>query len=343
MQLHRQAAGQAQCMRPAVALRTCSGAKRSRAVSCRASQQPAERFPAQVCVVLGTQWGDEGKGKLVDILAQQYDVVARAQGGANAGHTIYDDKGTKYALHLVPSGVLNQGATNVIGHGVVVHVPGLFEEMAELEEKGVQLDGRLLVSDRAHLLFDLHKEVDGAREAELAGKKIGTTKRGIGPAYASKATRNGLRVNDLRDLESFAEKLRKLSADALARFPELPYDVEADIQAYQGYAQKLLPFVTDTIEYINNAHDSGKRVLIEGANATMLDIDFGTYPFVTSSNPSIGGIVSGLGLAPSKFDAIIGVAKAYTTRVGAGPYPTEIFGDLGEKVREVRGRPCGQV
>jgi adenylosuccinate synthase len=219
----------------------------------------------------------------------------------------------------------------------VLHVPGLFDEMAALSAKGVKLDGRLLVSDRAHLLFDLHKEVDGAREAELAGAKIGTTKRGIGPAYASKATRNGLRVADLRDLDAFAGKLRALAADAKARFPDLDYDVEADIAAYKGYAERLLPFVTDTIEYVNAAHNAGKRVLVEGANATMLDLDFGTYPFVTSSNPSVGGVSNGLGLAPRKFDAVVGVAKAYTTRVGAGPYPTEIFGDLGDKIREVRG------
>ena len=293
--------------------RATAAAGRRRAVACRASSaapQQFERFPAQVCVVLGTQWGDEGKGKLVDVLAQQYDVVARAQGGANAGHTIYDDKGTKYALHLVPSGVLNANATNVIGHGVVLHVPGLFEEIAALEAKGVKLDGRLLVSDRAHLLFDLHKEVDGAREAELAGKQIGTTKRGIGPAYASKATRNGLRVSDLRDPAAFADKLRKLAADAKARFPDLPYDAEADIKAYEQLSKRLLPFVTDTIEYVNDAHAAGRRVLIEGANATMLDIDYGTYPFVTSSNPSIGGIVTGLGLAPNKFDAVVGVVRS---------------------------------
>lgn len=291
--------------------------------------------------MLGTQWGDEGKGKLVDILAQQYDVIARAQGGANAGHTIYDDKGTKYALHLVPSGILNKNAMNVIGNGVVVHVPSLFEELEELEKKGVNVDGRLLLSDRAHLLFDLHKEVDGAREAELAGSKIGTTKRGIGPAYASKATRNGLRVADLtKHPEGFSDKLERLAADAQKRFPDLPYDAAADAAQHQKLAAKLAPLVTDTIDYVNEAHSQGKRILIEGANATMLDIDFGTYPFVTSSNPSIGGIVTGLGLAPAKFDAIVGVAKAYTTRVGSGPYPTEIFGDLAEQVRET-GREYG--
>lgn len=298
-----------------------------------------EKFNAQVCVVLGSQWGDEGKGKLVDILAQQYDIVARAQGGANAGHTIYDDNGTKYALHLIPSGVLNKNAVNVVGNGVVLHLPGFFKEMDELKSKGVTIDNRLLVSDRAHLLFDLHMEVDGLREAELAGsgKAIGTTKRGIGPAYSSKATRNGLRVCDLKHPTTFAEKLRKLANDGKKRFDNMEYDVEADIHKYTQLAEKLKPYVGDTIEYLNNAYDEGKRILIEGANATMLDIDFGTYPYVTSSNPAIGGIANGLGLAPSKYDAIVGVVKAYTTRVGAGPYPTEIHGDLAESLRELGG------
>uniref|UniRef100_A0A383V587 Adenylosuccinate synthetase, chloroplastic n=1 Tax=Tetradesmus obliquus TaxID=3088 RepID=A0A383V587_TETOB len=333
-------AGQHRLQRPcsahrAAVVRPCA-VKRSR-LSCRASSEP---FPAQVCIVLGTQWGDEGKGKLVDILAQQYDVIARAQGGANAGHTIYDENGTKYALHLLPSGVLNKKAMNVIGNGVVVHVPGLFEEIAEMQEKGVNIDGRLLLSDRAHLLFDLHKEVDGAREAELAGNKIGTTKRGIGPAYASKATRNGLRVSDLAHPDKFKAKLSALVTDAQKRFPDISYDVDAEVAAYEKYAERLQPYITDTVDYLDDAHSAGKRILIEGANATMLDVDHGTYPFVTSSNPSIGGIVTGLGMAPTKFQAIIGVAKAYTTRVGAGPYPTEIHGDLGEKVREV-GREYG--
>lgn len=298
-----------------------------------------DQFDAQVCVVLGSQWGDEGKGKLVDILAQQYEIIARAQGGANAGHTIYDEHGTKYALHLVPSGVLNKKAINVIGNGVVLHLPGLFKEMAELEAKGVNLDGRLVVSDRAHLLFDMHMEVDGLRESELAGtgKQIGTTKRGIGPAYSSKATRNGLRVCDLKHPVTFAEKLRKLAMDGKKRFEDMSYDVEEDIAMYTSLAAKLKPYVGDTIELLNDAYDQGKRILIEGANATMLDIDFGTYPYVTSSNPAIGGIANGLGLAPSKYDAVVGVVKAYTTRVGAGPYPTEIHGQLASELREVGG------
>lgn len=296
--------------------------------------QQAGQLQSQVAVVLGSQWGDEGKGKLVDILAQQYDIVARAQGGANAGHTIYDLSGNKYKLHLVPSGILNPNAQCIIGNGVVVHLPGLFEEIETLSGQGVSVDGRLKVSDRAHLLFDLHKEIDGLREAELAGKMIGTTKRGIGPAYASKATRNGIRAGDLRDPETFAAKLRVLAQDGSKRFEGFVYDVEADIEKYKGIAERVLPMITDTVAAVNEAHTAGKRILIEGANATMLDLDFGTYPYVTSSNPSIGGVISGLGLAPQKLQTVIGVVKAYTTRVGEGPYPTEIHGDLAEELRE---------
>ena len=284
--------------------------------------------------MLGSQWGDEGKGKLVDILAREYDVVARCQGGANAGHTIYDDDGKKYALHLVPSGILNKNATCVVGNGVVVHLPGMFDEIDALLKAGVDARGRMIVSDRAHLLFDLHKEIDGLREAELSGNKIGTTKRGIGPAYASKATRNGIRLGDIRNEEKFATALRALAADAAARFDGFEYDVEAEIGRYKDIAARIEPFIADTLEYVNDAYDNGKKILVEGANATMLDLDFGTYPFVTSSNPALGGVCNGLGLAPRKFETVIGVAKAYTTRVGAGPYPTELFGDLADDLRE---------
>ena len=266
---------------------------------------------------------------------QEYDIVARCQGGANAGHTIYDDEGKKYALHLVPSGILNEKAKCVVGNGVVVHLPGMFNEIDTLEKAGVKIDSsRLVISDRAHMLFDLHKEIDGLREAELSGNKIGTTKRGIGPAYASKATRNGIRVGDVRNPETFAQKLRTLAADAAARFDDFEYDVDAEIKAYEKYAERITPFIADTVHMINEEHKAGKRVLVEGANATMLDLDFGTYPFVTSSNPSLGGVCSGLGLAPNKFETVIGVAKAYTTRVGAGPYPTELFGELADDLRE---------
>jgi len=289
----------------------------------------------QVCAVLGSQWGDEGKGKLVDILAREYEVVCRCQGGANAGHTIYDDQGKKYALHLVPSGILNKEALCVVGNGVVVHLPGMFEEIDKLEKVGVKCEGRMIVSDRAHLLFELHKEVDGLREAELSGNMIGTTKRGIGPAYASKATRNGIRVGDIKNMETFAVKLKALALDASQRFENFEYDVEAEILRYGKIRERILPFIADTVETVNRAHKDGKKILVEGANATMLDLDFGTYPFVTSSNPCLGGVCSGLGLAPNKFETIIGVAKAYTTRVGSGPYPTELHGKLAEDLRAI--------
>ncbi|CAM6119930.1 unnamed protein product [Calypogeia fissa] len=315
-------------------------------------QQNGEYFSSlsQVCAVLGTQWGDEGKGKLVDILARRYDVVARCQGGANAGHTIYNDEGKKFALHLVPSGILNENAKCVVGNGVVVHLPGFFEEIRTLEAAGVVCKGRLFVSDRAHLLFDLHQTVDGLREAELAGAMIGTTKRGIGPCYANKAIRNGIRVGDLRHLDTFRDKLEVLLKDAASRFQSFEYDLDAEMEKYKVFADKLEPFITDTVHYINDAHRQKKRILIEGGQATMLDIDFGTYPFVTSSNPSVGGICTGLGIAPNRLGDIVGVAKAYTTRVGAGPYPTELFGQLGEDLRAAgheygttTGRPrrCG--
>lgn len=327
-----------------VRTRRCGGSTPNRAALRPHASRPvsasgagSDEFDPQVCVVLGTQWGDEGKGKLVDVLAQEYGIVARAQGGANAGHTIYDLEGNKYKLHLIPSGILNPAAICVVGNGVVVHLPGIFDEIKGLEERGVKVQGRLVISDRAHLLFDMHKEIDGLREAELSGtgKQIGTTKRGIGPAYSSKATRNGIRVGDLVDMDQFAEKLRKLALDGQRRFEDFEYDVEAEIELYKEIAKTVAPYVTDTVHYINDQYKAGKKILIEGANATLLDVDFGTYPFVTSSNPSIGGVLTGLGMAPTKLGAIIGVVKAYTTRVGEGPYPTELFGDLAEELREI--------
>eukprot|EP00850_Spirogloea_muscicola_P011708 SM000073S21484 [mRNA] locus=s73:618009:620946:+ [translate_table: standard] len=306
-----------------------------------------------VCAVLGSQWGDEGKGKLVDILAQRYDVVARCQGGANAGHTIYNAEGVKFALHLVPSGILHQSAQCVLGNGVVIHLPGFFGELDGLAAQGVPIEGRVLVSDRAHLLFDLHQEVDGLREAELQGSLIGTTKRGIGPCYASKATRNGLRVCDLRHPDQFRSKLELLMKDAASRFARFTFSsaaLDAEVDRYMKYADRLAPLVGDTVHYVNEAYRHRKRILVEGGQATLLDIDFGTYPFVTSSNPSAGGICTGLGIAPNKLGDIIGVTKAYTTRVGSGPYPTELFGQEAEDLRAAgfeygttTGRPrrCG--
>ncbi|GAA0138338.1 ligase [Lithospermum erythrorhizon] len=307
----------------------------------------------QVSGVLGCQWGDEGKGKLVDILANHFDIVARCQGGANAGHTIYNSEGKKFALHLVPSGILNEDTMCVIGNGVVVHLPGLFKEIDGLEANGVSCKGRILVSDRAHLLFDFHQEVDGLREEELAKSFIGTTKRGIGPCYSSKVIRNGIRVGDLRHMDTFHQKLDIMLSDAASRFQHFnktPNMLKEEVERYERYAERLEPFITDTVHFLNEAITEKKKILVEGGQATMLDIDFGTYPFVTSSSPSAGGICTGLGIAPRVVGDLIGVVKAYTTRVGSGPFPTEILGQGGDLLRSsgqefgtTTGRPrrCG--
>ncbi|KAF8044016.1 hypothetical protein BT93_A2100 [Corymbia citriodora subsp. variegata] len=320
-----------------------------------APESPASRIGglSQVSGVLGCQWGDEGKGKLVDILARHFDVVARCQGGANAGHTIYNSEGKKFALHLVPSGILNDDTLCVIGNGVVVHLPGLFKEIDGLEANGVSCKGRILVSDRAHLLFDFHQVVDGLREAELAKSFIGTTKRGIGPCYSSKVIRNGIRVSDLRHMDTFPQKLDLLLSDAASRFQGFNYGpdmLREEVERYKRYAERLEPFIADTVHFMNDSILQKKKILVEGGQATMLDIDFGTYPFVTSSSPSAGGICTGLGIAPRVLGDLIGVVKAYTTRVGSGPFPTEILGKGGDLLRfagqefgTTTGRPrrCG--
>lgn len=315
----------------------------------------ADRISAlsQVSGVLGSQWGDEGKGKLVDVLAPRFDIVARCQGGANAGHTIYNSEGKKFALHLVPSGILHEGTLCVVGNGAVIHVPGFFGEIDGLQSNGVSCDGRILVSDRAHLLFDLHQTVDGLREAELANSFIGTTKRGIGPCYSSKVTRNGLRVCDLRHMDTFGDKLDVLFQDAAARFEGFKYSkgmLKEEVERYKRFAERLEPFIADTVHVLNESIRQKKKILVEGGQATMLDIDFGTYPFVTSSSPSAGGICTGLGIAPRVIGDLIGVVKAYTTRVGSGPFPTELLGEEGDVLRKAgmefgttTGRPrrCG--
>jgi adenylosuccinate synthase len=308
------------------------------AVNAVGEEEEAFSEVGQVCAVLGTQWGDEGKGKLVDAMAQTFDVVARAQGGANAGHTIYSPDGTKHALHLMPCGILNPKAKCVIGNGCVVHLPTVLEEIETLKSKGVDADGRLFISDRAHVLLDLHKEVDGLREQELADKKIGTTKRGIGTCYSSKAIRNGIRVHDLLNFNTFEQKLKALVAENEKRFgKDFEYNVEQELKVYKGLIADMEPYVSDCVEILYDEQKAKSRILIEGANATMLDIDFGTYPFVTSSNTTIGGVCSGLGIAPSSVSQVVGVAKAYTTRVGGGPYPTEIFDSTGDQIRATGG------
>lgn len=302
-----------------------------------------------VCAILGAQWGDEGKGKLVDILARDYDIIARFNGGANAGHTLVVE-GKKFAFHLLPCGMLYEGKVNVIGNGVVLHTPTLLKELASLHEAGMDTTGRLKISDRAHLLFDFHQVIDGRQEEGLGDANIGTTKKGIGPCYASKATRNGIRVGELiEDFDTFTARYKGLLADLQAQYG-FDYDGDEEIARYREYREILLPMVDDTVSYINTSLREGKTILTEGANAALLDIDFGTYPFVTSSPTSAGGISTGLGLAPSKVNNVIGIVKAYTTRVGSGPFPTELECEVGQKLRDVgheygttTGRPrrCG--
>jgi adenylosuccinate synthase len=306
-------------------------------------------------VVLGAQWGDEGKGKLVDILSVDIDVCARCAGGNNAGHTIVAPVGPEkvkktFAFHLLPSGLVNPKCTGLIGSGVVVHLPSFFDELDALQSQGLDCSNRLFVSDRAQLVFDFHQIVDGLKEVELGGSSIGTTKRGIGPAYSGKASRSGLRVHHLFDHDTFAQRFRKLVEGRFKRYGTFEYDTEGEIKRYQLLAERLRPFVIDSVVYIHQALSSGKKVLVEGANALMLDIDYGTYPYVTSSSTGIGGVCTGLGIPPKLIGQTIGVIKAYTTRVGGGPFPTEQLNDIGVHLQEVgheygtttgRRRRCG--
>uniref|UniRef100_A0A7S3PDE3 Adenylosuccinate synthetase n=1 Tax=Amphora coffeiformis TaxID=265554 RepID=A0A7S3PDE3_9STRA len=303
-------------------------------------------------IVLGAQWGDEGKGKLVDLLSQDYDVCARVAGGSNAGHTIVVE-GKKYKFHLLPSGVLNKKASCVIGNGVVVHIPSFLNELDTLSKSDIDYDGRVFISDRAHLVFDFHQEVDGRQEDKLGRHKIGTTKKGIGPAYASKISRNGLRIGDLQDWETFERRFRELAEVHMHQYKGLEIDVEGQLAYYKSVSDRVGAMTIDTIEYTNRQFNAGKKILVEGANATMLDIDFGTYPFVTSSNPSIGSVLTGLGVSPRKLRGIYGTVKAYCTRVGEGPFPTELpleegspglhFSQVGGEYGTTTGRPrrCG--
>lgn len=285
-----------------------------------------------------------------DILAGKYDIVARFNGGANAGHTIVVDQ-KKYAFHLLPCGMLYPQCMNVIGNGVVLHPPTMFEELQQLTDNGVEYDGRLLISDRCHLLFDFHQVIDGMKENALAEKQIGTTKKGIGPCYSSKTTRNGLRVGNLCccTWEEFEKQYKVLLNDMKNQY-KFEYDGEEELARYKKYKELLTPMTVDSIHWLNSQYDAGKSILAEGANAALLDIDFGTYPFVTSSTTTRGGLSTGLGIAPNKVDCAIGIVKAYTTRVGSGPFPTELEDEVGQALRDVgheygttTGRPrrCG--
>ncbi len=284
-------------------------------------------------VVVGTQWGDEGKGKLTDLLSKEMDVVVRYQGGHNAGHRIVVD-GEAFALQLVPSGILYPSVTPVIGNGVVVDPGVLLAEIDTLEAKGVDTSA-LLVSGNAHLIMPYHQELDRVTERFLGKNALGTTKRGIGPAYADKATRVGLRVQDLLDEKIFRQKLdvvlKEKNAILAKVYNRLPLNANEIADRYLNeYRPRLAPLIADTVTFLHNALAAGRHVLLEGAQATFLDLDHGTYPFVTSSNPVAGGACTGSGLGPRDIDRIVGIAKAYVTRVGAGPFPTEVEGDLGE-------------
>lgn len=289
-----------------------------------------------VVVVMGAQWGDEGKGKFVDLLAERADVVVRSTGGSNAGHTVWAD-GKQYKLHQVPSGILYPGTLCVIGHGVVLDPPRLLEEMDRLASQGVDLSN-LRISGGAHIVFPYHIRLDEAEEDRKGERKIGTTRRGIGPAYMDKFARIGIRMVDLLDRDEFLPKLKAAVEEKnqlLERVYGLPgFTVEEIAEPYLAYAERLRPYVANTVELINDAIDAGKNVLFEGAQGHLLDIDFGTYPYVTASHPIAAGLIIGAGVGPTKVSRVVGVVKAYTSRVGEGPFPTELHGEEGHRIRE---------
>ncbi len=306
-----------------------------------------------VVVVVGAQWGDEGKGKIVDLLSADFDIVARYQGGANAGHTVIIGE-QKYILHLIPSGILHPGVQCVIGNGVVIDPVALMEEIEFLEARGISVQGRLWISQKAHLIMPYHKLLDSVSEEREGNEKIGTTRRGIGPAYVDKASRKGIRIVDLLDRDLFAKKLRRNLAEKnqlLEKiYGHLPLDVEAIIREYLEFDRRIDPFIKDVSIFLEQAIGEGKSVLLEGAQGTLLDVDHGTYPFVTSSNPVSGGACTGVGIGPTRITDVLGVIKAYTTRVGEGPFPTELTDEEGELLRKegqeygaTTGRPrrCG--
>ncbi len=286
--------------------------------------------------VLGAQWGDEGKGKIVDLLTPRFSYVARYQGGHNAGHTVYV-RGQKFVLHLIPSGILHPGVICVIGNGVVIDPHALFMEVDHLAALGIDTTGRLLVSDRAHLILPYHRELDLLSEARRGERKIGTTSRGIGPAYEDKNARRGLRVCDLKHAAAVSAHVRENVMARNKLIPEPHLDWREVLDGLMAVGERLMPLIADTSAVLVQAMREGRHVMFEGAQGTMLDIDHGTYPYVTSSNGTAGGVCTGLGVPPRAVHGVLGVAKAYTTRVGEGPLPTELFGEVGNRLRE-----CGQ-
>ncbi|PSQ99847.1 MAG: adenylosuccinate synthase [Bacteroidetes bacterium QS_9_68_14] len=301
-----------------------------------------------VTVIIGSQWGDEGKGKLVDLMSEDADVVARYQGGANAGHTICWGDGAEakeFVLHLIPSGIFHEGTTCVIGNGVVLDPAAVLDEIEKIEALGYDVEGRLKISHNAHLIMPYHKQVEAAQEAARSEDSedgaIGTTGRGIGPAYTDKFARRGIRVVDLLDPESLRDKLTRAIEEKNALLEGVydvePLDVDEIVEEYVAFDEQIDPYVTDTSQYLTRALSSGQRVLAEGAQGSLLDVDFGTYPFVTSSHPTAGGCCTGLGVPPTAVERAVGVVKAYSTRVGNGPFVTELHGEMGERLREAGG------
>lgn len=304
-----------------------------------------------VTVLVGSQWGDEGKGKIVDLLGEKYHIVARYQGGANAGHTVeIDDR--KYILHLIPSGILRENVTCVIGNGVVIDPVALLDEIELLEKNGIKVGGRLLISHNAHLIMPYHKLLDSINES--SGMKIGTTGRGIGPCYIDKYARKGIKIVDLLNRKILEEKIRenlKEKNNLLKKvYEHEELDVEEIVKQYIEFDKIIDRYIKDVAYFLNNAIIEGKSILLEGAQGALLDVDHGTYPFVTSSSPTSGGACTGTGIPPNKITNVIGIVKAYTTRVGLGPFPSELTNDEGEKLRKVgaeygatTGRPrrCG--
>ena len=300
-------------------------------------------------VVLGAQWGDEGKGKIVDLLTPNFSIVGRYQGGHNAGHTVYV-KGTKFVLRLIPSGILHPGITCVIGNGVVIDPQALFAEIDELTNNGIDVTGRIFVSDKAHLILPYHRDLDLLSEARRGERKIGTTSRGIGPAYEDKIARRGIGVGDLNDPKGLEQNVRD-NVNARNRLvQDSTMDWKPVLTQLLAYAERIRPMMRDVSVLLTRAMADGQSILFEGAQGTLLDIDHGTYPYVTSSSASVGGVCTGLGIPPRAIGRVLGVVKAYTTRVGEGPLPTELTGEMGDRLREsgneygaVTGRPrrCG--
>ena len=300
-------------------------------------------------VVIGAQWGDEGKGKVVDLLAPQFDIVARYQGGHNAGHTVYV-QGRKFVLRLIPSGILHSGLTCVIGDGVVVDPQALLAEVDELADAGIDVAGRIVISEKAHLILPYHRDLDLLSEARRGDRKIGTTSRGIGPAYEDKIARRGIRAGDLADIQVLEHSVRENVSARNRLVHDTTMDWRTVLDQLIAAGTRIRPWVRDVSLMLSHAMRDGRTILFEGAQGTLLDVDHGTYPYVTSSNASIGGVCTGLGVGPRAIDRVLGVAKVYTTRVGEGPLPTELHGDEGNRLREsgheygaVTGRPrrCG--